>query len=38
MEHDDIAQQIAKNAIELSYRIFNPTFQREYIQYQLKAS
>ena len=37
VNHDPEAEQIAKNALELSKRIFTPEFQREYIQRELRS-
>jgi spore maturation protein CgeB len=31
LSHDEEAQQIALNALELSNRVFSPTFQQDYI-------
>jgi glycosyltransferase involved in cell wall biosynthesis len=37
VEHDSEAEQIAKNALELSKRIFTPEFQRDYIEKELRS-
>jgi hypothetical protein len=38
IEHDDIAKRIAENARQLSYKIFSPEFQREYLKNRLNAT
>lgn len=37
VDHDSEAEIIAKNAFELSKRIFTPEFQREYIEKELRS-
>ena len=37
VNHDSEAEMIAKNAVELSKRIFTPEFQRAYIEKELRS-
>lgn len=37
VDHDSESEMIAKNAFELSKRIFTPEFQREYIEKELRS-